>query len=111
VDLRAFGFLAVISIIIDRQPGRLPCHGYVPSRSLGLVSSATSYHRSEMPRLSQSYLASPQNAFGGFLGLWLFRRLIRRDLAKRFLKPLFVFVAAELAGGFDKAIELRVCFT
>jgi hypothetical protein len=34
------------------------------------------------------------------------RRLIRRDLAERFLKPLIVFVTAELASGSDKAIEL-----
>jgi hypothetical protein len=36
----------------------------------------------------------------------LFRRLIRRDLAERFLEALFVYVTPELAGGFEKAIKL-----
>jgi hypothetical protein len=46
---------------------------------------------------------------GGFLDLLLFRRPIVRDLAERLLESffVFVFVTAELASGFNKAIKLR----
>jgi hypothetical protein len=41
------------------------------------------------------------------LDLLLFRRLIVRDLAERFLESFFVVIAAELASGFNEAIKLR----
>jgi hypothetical protein len=43
---------------------------------------------------------------GGFLDLLLFRRLIASDLAERFLKPLFVFIAAKRASGFNETLKL-----
>jgi hypothetical protein len=41
------------------------------------------------------------------LDLLLFRRLIVRDLAERLLESFSVFIAAELARGFNEAIKLR----